>query len=59
MAALWKLLSNACSELTCAVFPMSVSATYESVENSFVSRHVTYDIKDKQEYDTGYDQDYH
>jgi len=43
--------------LTFAVFSAFVSIAYKSVDNSFVSFHVTYDIKDEQEQHSGYDQD--
>lgn len=47
------------SSLTFAVFPASVSVTYESVKNSSVSCHVTYDIEEEKEQDNPYSKDCH
>ena len=45
------------SVLTFVVCSVFVSVAYESVDNSFVSCHMTYDINEEQEQNTGNGQD--
>ena len=43
--------------LTFAVLSASISVAYDFVHNSFVSRHVTYDIEEEKEQNNAYGQD--